>query len=287
VEKILQKPGAADGGYVYEIERHMDLVRALGIPECGTGGFKQVSEDELPYGLAENDWIKTKDLAPGPALEDIWRRPVPGYYKVSFRAHPKLTKSIPTGWMPNTWAELECPERELSDAFRNATAGQREKFKQLGFAEQGFKKNNRILNPNARDSGGINYLADSRRHFGQIIYNRSYLPSLESEKETLVIAFTAVFPNEVFSCINHVDFLEPIPNHNVIRLKSDDAGYIHEQFMNHLKQRTDSPRHFPDLASLQAWFDSNMVAIFEYRVRRGAWVRMSDFETQKAQSKLK
>jgi hypothetical protein len=287
VEKILRKHGAAAGGYVFEVERHMDLANALGIPEFGAGGFNQISEEALPGSLPEDGWIKTKDLAPGPAVEDIWRRPVPGYYKVSFRAHPKLTKSIPTGWMPSTWTQLECPEQELSDAFRNATSVHREKFKQLGFIEQGFKKNARILNPNARDSGGINYLDGRRRLFGQIIYNRSYMPSLQSEKETVVIAFTAVFANEVFSCTNHFDFLEPVPNSNVIRLKSDDAGQIYEQFIKHLKQHTDSPRQFPDLSSLQAWFDSNMAVIFEYRVRRGAWVRMSDYEVEKAQRKLK
>lgn len=281
VEEILRKPGAADGGYVFEIERHMDLANALGIPEFGAGGFQQISEDALPGGLSEDGWITTKDLAPGPALEDVWRRPIPGYYKVSFRAHPKLTKSIPTGWMPNTWAELECPERELSDAFRKSTAVHRDKFKQLGFVEQGFKKNNRILNPNSRESGGINYLDTSRCYFGQVIYNRSQLSSQSSEKETLVISFTAVFPNEVFSCTNHVDFLEPVPNTTVIRLKSDDAKFIYEEFVKHLAQRTDSPRHFPDMASLQGWFDSNAIAVFEYRVRQGAWQRMSDYEVEK------
>ena len=287
VEKILRKPGAADDGYIFAIERHMDLVRALGIPVFGSGGFNQISEDELPYGLAEDDWLKTKDLATGPPLEDIWRRPVPGYYKVSFRAHPKLKRSIPSGWMPGTWAELECPEQELSEAFRKATASHREKFKQLGFVEQGFKKLKRVLNPNARDMGGINYLDDSRSYFGQIIYNRAYMPSLQSEKENVVISFTAVFPNEVFSCTNHVDFLEPVTNQNVLRLKSDDAGYIHEQFMDHLKQRKNSPRHFPNLQSIQEWFDSNALATFEFRVRRGAWVRMSDFEVEKARRELK
>jgi hypothetical protein len=287
VENILRKPGAADGGYVFAVERHMDLARALGIPVFGAGGFKQINEDALPGGLAEDDWITTGDLAAGPPPEDIWRQPVPGYYKVSSRAHPQLTESIPTGWMPNTWAELECPERELSEAFHKATASYREKFKQLGFIGQGFKKLTRVLNPNARDMGGINYLDGSRCHFGQIIYNRSQVPSQPSEKETVVIAFTAVFPSEVFSCTNHVDFLEPVPNTTVIRLKSDDAGYIHEQFITLLKQRTDTPRHFPDQPSIQAWFDSNMLTIFEYRVRRGAWVRMSDYEVEKARLQLK
>jgi hypothetical protein len=287
VDKILKTPSAADGGYVFEIERHMNLARTLGIPRFAAGGFKQISEGELPGGLPEDDWITTKDLPSGPPLEDIWRRPVPGYYKVSFRAHPKLTKSSPSAWMPSTWAELECPEQELSEAFRKATASYREKFKQLGFIEQGFKKLKRVLNPNARDMGGINYLDGSRCHFGQLIYNRAYMPSLQSEKENVVISFTAVFSNEVFSCTNHVDFLEPGPNQNVIRLKSDDIGYIHEQFIQNLKQRADSPRHFPDLPSIQTWSDANALATFEFRVRRGAWVRMSDYEVEKARRKLK
>jgi hypothetical protein len=113
------------------------------------------------------------------------------------------------------------------------------------------------------------------------------MPSLQSEKENVVISFTAVFSNEVFSCTNHVDFLEPGPNQNVIRLKSDDIGYIHEQFIQNLKQRADSPRHFPDLPSIQTWSDANALATFEFRVRRGAWVRMSDYEVEKARRKLK
>jgi len=288
VEAILRKPGADADGYVFAVERHGDLAAALGIPSFGVGaGFGTISSGELPEDWNANELVKTKDLVAGPPLEDIWRNPVPGYYKISFRAHPKLTKSIPSAWMPSTWAELECPEQELSEAFRKATASHREKFKQLGFVEQGFKKLKRVLNPNARDMGGINYLDGSRSHFGQIIYNRAYMPSLQSEKETVVIAFTAIFQNEVFSCTNHVDFLEPVPNQNVLRLKSDDAGYIHEQFMDHLKQCTDSPRHFPNLQSIQEWFDSNALATFEFRVRRGAWVRMSDFEVEKARRELK
>jgi hypothetical protein len=281
VDKILKEPSAADGGYVFEIERHTDLASTLGVPEFGASGFKQISEGELPGGLPEDDWIKTKDLPASPPLEDVWRRPVPGYYKVSFRAHPKLTKSIPSAWMPSTWADLECPESDLSEAFRTATARHREKFKQLGFTEIGFKKLKRVLNPNTRDNGGINFLDASRRHFGQIVYNRSYRASSQSEQETVVIAFTAVFPNEVFSCTNHVDFLEPVPGQNVVRLTLVDAGNIHEQFIQHLQQRADQPRHFPDLPSIQAWFDSNALATFEYRVRQGAWVRMSDFEVEK------
>jgi len=287
VEEILRKPSADEDGYVFAIERHADLAGALGIPAFGVGAsFSSFSNGELPEELTAKDLVRTKDLPVSPPLEDVWRKPVPGYYKISFRAHPKLKNSIPTGWMPSTWAELEYPEQDLSAAFRKATATHREKFKQLGFTEQGFKKLTRILNPIARDMGGINYLDGSRCHFGQLIYNRSYVPSLHSEKENLIFSFTAVFPNEVFSCTNHSEFLEPVPGHNVVRLQSDDVVYIHEQFVHHLKQRTDSPHHFPDLLSLQGWFDSNAFKTFEYRVRRGAWVRMSDYEVAVAQRKL-
>jgi len=288
VEAILRKPGADTDGYVFAVERHGDLAGALGIPSFGVGaGFGTISSGELPDELDESALARTSEMTPGTPLEDIWRRPVPGYYRVSFRAHPKLTKSIPTGWMPSTWTELECTEQELSDAFRKATARHREQFKQLGFAEIGFKKLKRVLNPNSRDMGGINFLDGSRRHFGQIIYNRAYLPSSQAEKETIVISFTAVFPGEVFSCTNHVDFLEPVPGQNVVRLTLVDAGNIHEKFIEHLKQRSEQPRSFPDLASIQAWFDANALQTFEYRVRQGAWVRMSDFEVEKFRSKLK
>ena len=236
-ERILRKPSAEDGGYVFAVERHGDLAAALGIPSFGVGaGFGTIAGGELPEELDGHDLMNAKELATGPQLEDIWRLRVPGYYKVSFRAHPKLTKSIPTGWMPSTWADLECPEQELSEAFRKATAPHREKFKQLGFVELGYKKLKRVLNPNARDMGGINYLDASRCHFGQLIYSRAYMPSLQSEKENVVISFSAVFPNEVFSCTNHVEFLEPVPNQNVVRPKSNDVGYIHEQFIQNLRQ---------------------------------------------------
>lgn len=289
VEKILREGSVASGGdYTFEVERHGDLTAALGIPSFGVGaGFQAVVNGELPEELSEQELIKTRDLVPAQTSEDSAPKPAPGYYKVSFRAHPKLTKSIPTAWMPSTWAEIGCPEHELSEAFRNATAPHRETFRRLGFAEQGFKKLRRILNPNARDRGGINYLDASRSHFGQLLYNRAFMPVDKAEKEHVVISFTAVFPNEVFSCTNHVDFLEPIPHHNVIRLKSNDADFIYAEFMKHLKQHPEQPRQFPDLASLQAWFNANAFEIFEYRVRTGAWVKMSDFEVEKARRLMK
>jgi hypothetical protein len=288
VEKILREPGAADGGYVFQIERHTDLAGALGIPEFGAGGFKQIRENELPYGLAEDSWIKTKDLTPGPQLEDVWRRPVPGYYKVSFRAHPKLTKSIPTGWMPGTWAELECTEQELSEAFCKAAAPYREKLKQLGFAEQGFKKLKRVLSAVHRDDGGINYLDASRCQYGQLIYNRSFLRKQQAEKEHVIVAFTAVFQNDILSCTNRTTPTDDVlPNHKVVRIETDDVLLLQQKFVEELRQRGDRPRRFDDLPALQAWFDANKAEIFEGKVRRGLWVRMSDYEVEKFRRKLK
>jgi hypothetical protein len=288
VEKILREPGAADGGYVFQIERHTDLARALGIPVFGSGGFNQISENELPYGLAEDSWVKTKDLTPGPPLEDVWRRPIPGYYKVSFRAHPKLTKSIPSGWMPGTWAELECAEQELSEAFRKAAAPYREKFKKLGFAEQGFKKLKRVLSAVHRDDGGINYLDASRCQYGQMIYNRSFLRKQQAEKEHVIVAFTAVFQNEILSCTNRTTPADDVlPNHKVIRIETDNVMLLHQKFVEELRQRGDQPRRFDELPSLQAWFNANKIEIFEDKVRRGLWVRMSDYEVEKFRSKSK
>jgi hypothetical protein len=282
VERILRKSSFEDGGYTFAIERHADFVDALGIPSFSVGaGYDQITAGEPPEELSASDLVSTKDLvaAPdSPPLNAIEPKPVPGYYKVSFRAHPKLTKSIPTAWMPSLWADSACPEPELSSQFRKATAVPFQEFKKLGFVEQGFKKLTRVLNPNSRDMGGINFLDASRSQFGQLIYNRSAIPSSKDERETVVIAFTAVFENDNFSCTNHVDFFEPIPNHNVVRLQSNDVAFIYGQFVQHLKQRPDSPRRFPDLLSLQAWFDSNAWEIFKFRVHRRTWVRMSDYE---------
>ena len=190
--------------------------------------------------------------------------------------------------MPGTWAELECPEQELSEASRKATAPYREKFKQLGFIEQGFKKLKRILSAVHRDNGGINYLDGSRCQFGQLIYNRSFIRSQQAEREHVIIAFTAVFQNEILSCTNRTTPSDDVlPNHKVVRVESDDVVFLHEKFVELLGQRADHPRHFDDLQALQNWFDAHKIEIFEDKVRRGLWVRMSDYEVEKARRELK
>jgi hypothetical protein len=284
VERILKKPFAERSGYVFAVERHSDLAGALQIPSFGVGAsFGHISQGELPDELTEGGLIRTEDMVPGAPLEDIWRRPVPGYYKVSFRSNPKLKKSIPIGWAPGTWAALECAEQELSDNFLKAAFSYREKFGKLGFNEQGFKRLKGILNPNHRDDGGINYLDGSRRHFGQLIYNRSFFPPQQAEREHVIIALTAVFDSETVNCTNRMPPSEDaLPNHKVIRIESNDVEFLYRNFVEQLRQRTGQPRRFDDLSALQQWFDSYQIAKFEDAVRRGHWVRMSEYEAEKA-----
>ncbi|HEV2328497.1 MAG TPA: hypothetical protein VGY56_06890 [Verrucomicrobiae bacterium] len=285
LEGILRKPSAERSGYIFAFERHADLAGVLGIPSFGVGAsFEAVSNGHLPDELTEHDLIKTRDLVPGPPLEDIWRQPVPGYYKVSFRANPKLTKSIPIGWMPGTWAVLERAEQELSEFFQKAAAPYREKFKGLGFIEQGFKKLKGVLNPNHRDDGGINYLDGSRRHFGQLIYNRSFIQ--HAEREHVIIAFTAVFDSEIVSCTNRMAPSDDSPrNHKVLRIESNDVEFLYQKFVERLGLKTNQPHRFDDLSALQKWYDANQTEIFEDKVRRGLWVRMSNYEAEKVRRK--
>jgi hypothetical protein len=101
-----------------------------------------------------------------------------------------------------------------------------------------------------------------------------------------VIVFTAIFNNETLSCTNFKTPFDPLPNHKVIRTESHDVALIHENFAQQLKERTEKPRYFPDLQSLQTWFDSNGLEVFEDRVRRGWFIRMSDYEVMVARRKL-
>lgn len=61
VEGILRRPQAAEDGYVFAIERHTDLVEALGIPAFAVGaGYEYISSGELPEGMDEDDLVRTK-----------------------------------------------------------------------------------------------------------------------------------------------------------------------------------------------------------------------------------
>ncbi len=102
-----------------------------------------------------------------------------------------------------------------------------------------------------------------------------------------MIAFTAVFANEVVSCTNNPNpTFNHIPAQKVMRMKSHDVAAIYRSFVDELEKRPEQPRSFNDMGSLRAWFDENAVEVFEDNVRRGVWVRMSDYEVALARRDL-
>jgi hypothetical protein len=59
VESVLREASTEEDGYVFAMERHADLVEALGLPAFAVGcGFNYVEEGELPEGLSESDLVK-------------------------------------------------------------------------------------------------------------------------------------------------------------------------------------------------------------------------------------
>jgi hypothetical protein len=53
VQAILEKTFE---DYTFAVDRHEDLARALGLPNCAVGcGYSQIEEGELPDGLIEDD----------------------------------------------------------------------------------------------------------------------------------------------------------------------------------------------------------------------------------------
>jgi hypothetical protein len=138
----------------------------------------------------------------------------PGYYKTNPRAVSlrgvarkwglfrlpftyiitRFMRSPPAGWMPSLLKDLESGKGDLSERFWQATARHRQEFADLGFTEVGCKKVKEFLNPLIRDHGGINYLDATRRHFGQLLYNRAYAPApISTERESTSIAYTVAF----------------------------------------------------------------------------------------------
>jgi hypothetical protein len=59
VERVLRKSALDEDRYVFAVERHADLARALGISLFGVGtGYHYVIEGELPEGLDEHDLVR-------------------------------------------------------------------------------------------------------------------------------------------------------------------------------------------------------------------------------------
>ncbi len=55
VEEILRKPHN-ERGYVVELDRHQDLVEALGLPKASVGfGYRYLERGEAPEGIEEGD----------------------------------------------------------------------------------------------------------------------------------------------------------------------------------------------------------------------------------------
>ncbi len=59
VQRVLRKSSFDEDGYAFAVERHADLIHALGIPSFGVGaGYRYLTEGELPAGLNEHDFIR-------------------------------------------------------------------------------------------------------------------------------------------------------------------------------------------------------------------------------------
>lgn len=59
VSAILRRSSLDDEGYTFEVERHEELVRALGLPDYGVGlGYEYLANGELPEGLEEEDLVR-------------------------------------------------------------------------------------------------------------------------------------------------------------------------------------------------------------------------------------
>lgn len=59
VETVLRKSAFDENdGYTFEVERHSELTKLLGIPSfCAGCGYRYIMDGELPHGLTENDLI--------------------------------------------------------------------------------------------------------------------------------------------------------------------------------------------------------------------------------------
>lgn len=295
VGRVLSKAALDEDGYVFAIERHADLVGALGIPSFATAGFSQIVAGEVPEDLEERELVRIEGpdtaQAGSEPEDDARERPVlPGYYQVNPRPYDETVTAeemTPSGWMPALWAELACSERELSEGFRQAVAAHRRQFETLGFQELGFKQLTRVLDPCHRDTGGVNYLDHGRSHYGQLIYQKRFVEALNAEQDIVVVVFSAVVSGEVLACTNNPP--SPLPDHplhTIIRVESNEVAVIYRRFLQLLKEHAMAPLTFPDLVSLQAWSDETTRELFELRARRGWFVPMSEEEVVAARRSI-
>ena len=204
-------------------------------------------------------------------------------------AASRFMKPLPGGWMPSLWADNRCEREQLSSRFWEATAAQRSRLEQLGFAEVALSKPRRDLTlvPSARDGGAITYLDQNRAHIGMLTYNRvQKLRAPYACLERVGCSFTAVFPGGSVSCSNRREAFDPAPSHRVFRIKSADPVVVHDRFLAVLRQRQEPPVVFQDFEALRRWSDGLQREQLEHWVARGLFVRMTDDEVAAARKKI-
>jgi hypothetical protein len=208
--------------------------------------------------------------------------------KMAFLAYLTTRFKQPTDptWMPGLWRELECRQEDLSDYFWQGTKPHREEFEKLGFKVCRYSKVTRNLNPNLRDTGGIFYLDSSRRYVADLIYHRLYIPATGNIRNSIIIAFTAVFEQGCVSFTNCRNRFDPTGRNEVVQVSSYNVGHIYQQFISHVQRQQDQPREFATLESLRAWSDERNVLTFEERVRRRLFVPMTDDQVEAAKRRL-
>jgi len=231
----------------------------------------------------------------------------PGFYRVDYRAL-RLRELVRMGglfmlpfsyfavrrwrashpvWMPGSRAESECEREDLSDGFWDATAHYRQEFQRLGFAECGFTKATKNLNPNSRDNGGIVYLDSRTGHVGLLLYTRIYArPPIDRDVTTIAVSFTAAFARGTLSYTNNQSAFDPAPHDQVVRLSSPEPAPMYQRMLRHLSQIAEVPRSFPDMEAFWRWSDQRQRESFEWQVQRGLFVRLSDEEVAAARRKL-
>ena len=187
-------------------------------------------------------------------------------------------------WLPYLWAELQCEEQDLTKRFFKATDAHRTELERLGFAQVLPHKSRRLLNPEILDQGGIWYLSGCRRHFCTLSYYvrlQGPLPCT-SEREFVGVAFTAVLSQEILSCTNERYHFDPAPGHRVFLCPTRDVRVLHRHFLERVSKGAQLPREFSDTPTLQTWFDSNAVEVFEHHLSRGLYMPVSDAEVELA-----
>ena len=192
-------------------------------------------------------------------------------------------------WMPALWADLECPEAELSTRFWAVTTRHRATFGQLGFASCGCARIKPALNlqPLYRDDGKITYVGRDRTCIGGMFYSRFWTPApINREQEQVVIWFTSVFDKAIVSCTNSRRSFDPVKGEKGARVSTDDPALVHAKLISLCRSQKGSPRTFADEPSIRDWFDGYVTRTFQSRASRGLFVKMTEDEIAEARSRM-